>query len=736
MPTSGGLVTKQELIDAQLDTAHLGRVVNSKDVSGNPISTSTNRTGGANKTLDALQEEYQSAIQSAGGVSLGTWTSGVTTFNEYNEYAVFNGIPYKPKASTGLPYVAQGADPTVAPDDAFVQPYVEVDNDSIKEAHGVYGSYAAEVISDIDLGKTVGWSGVEDTVTVQEGQLWSVEDYAAGNNSGRLFFKVVAAATGTDDGGKYIDLPISGLQLRQNLPKIINAKCFGLKGNYTDNDLPQLIKLWDYAPWGSKILYPAGHYRFDGGHTHPLKQLYHTGVGRSPTFVPSAINISGTSFYFPTFSGLNKGGIYMPPAVGSDFCRFSSFEEMTLFGDGTNDDNGTVTCLKINNLGTHLKNVDSRYGAVGIENNYSVGANWDNLKIFASTFSVIHFYDPATPFVGGETNSVATENIYTNIQVATSKTNASAIGWYVDATCAYANNHHGGSFDAEQCYTGMRIEGRIAAKDHDGIQVFGAASFQSVGNIFDSLWFEGNAGNNLELVNDPGQAEPALTIRNKFEDVEKVFSTDDTQNTLSTPTGDRPLKLGSTKDAPQGVSGGWGSPFTSNQYLLHGKTVNAPLMRNIIAEKIPKISGNRSTINDKAVYEWTHAKNNVPLVASTINMANLDMFGSTNKSVMLDYSIVGTGNLGTHYAVTGKIQIKNDSDAITFTNMPSTESFLPAGTKPLTVQAIRVSVNTFGLFLFKDATVTETVNATVDLKLVVGAGNASDRQSVLTTFSV
>ncbi|AUR98431.1 pectin lyase fold/virulence factor [Vibrio phage 1.250.O._10N.261.55.E11] len=126
MATPGGLVDKQELIDAQLDTAHLGRVVNSKDASGAPISTSTNRTGGVNKTLDALEAEYLTAIQGAGGVSIGTWTSGVTTFTEYNEYSVFNGIPYKPRTSATLPYVAQGVDPTVAPDDANVQPYVEL----------------------------------------------------------------------------------------------------------------------------------------------------------------------------------------------------------------------------------------------------------------------------------------------------------------------------------------------------------------------------------------------------------------------------------------------------------------------------------------------------------------------------------------------------------------------------------------------------------------------------------
>ena len=64
MPTPSGLVTKQELIDAQLDTAHLGRVVNSKDASGAPITTSTNRTGGTNKTLDGLEADYQAEIDS------------------------------------------------------------------------------------------------------------------------------------------------------------------------------------------------------------------------------------------------------------------------------------------------------------------------------------------------------------------------------------------------------------------------------------------------------------------------------------------------------------------------------------------------------------------------------------------------------------------------------------------------------------------------------------------------
>ena len=382
----------------------------------------------------------------------------------------------------------------------------------------------------------------------------------------------------------------------------INAKAFGLKGDYTTDDKPQLVKLWDYAPWGSEIHYPEGCYKIDGGHTHPLKQLKHVGAFAAPTFVPSASNIRGTSFYFPTYTPTaNKGGLYMPPPDESNFCRFSLLQDITLFGDGVDDNTGDVTCLKINNLGTHLTRVYTRYGAVGIENNYSVGAKWDTVQASGSTYGVHHVYDPATPF-GTEKNSIATENLYTNILTATSKTNTNAIGWYQDATCQYANNHHGGSFDCEQCYTGAKFEGRISAKDHDGISAFGSAAFQSVGNVIDSGWFEANTGQNLVLSFDPGSDAPALTFRNLYQDSDKITTAADVKLILTTPEGDRPLKLGTTKDAAQGRTGTWQSPFTANQYLLHGKEGNFPLLRTIVEERVCKKLGNRSSINEKGGY--------------------------------------------------------------------------------------------------------------------------------------
>jgi len=63
------------------------------------------------------------------------------------------------------------------------------------------------------------------------GDYIAVIDYATGNNSGNLFFVAVGAGTGTDDGGAFIDLPGSGLQAKQNFPRILSWKMYGAVGN-------------------------------------------------------------------------------------------------------------------------------------------------------------------------------------------------------------------------------------------------------------------------------------------------------------------------------------------------------------------------------------------------------------------------------------------------------------------------------------------------------------------------
>lgn len=63
------------------------------------------------------------------------------------------------------------------------------------------------------------------------GQRVVVREYSTGSKSGVLFFKVVASGAGTVDGGKYINLPISGLQLEQNIKLPCDPRAWGAIGN-------------------------------------------------------------------------------------------------------------------------------------------------------------------------------------------------------------------------------------------------------------------------------------------------------------------------------------------------------------------------------------------------------------------------------------------------------------------------------------------------------------------------
>lgn len=87
-----------------------------------------------------------------------------------------------------------------------------------------------------------------------------VDNYHKNGNSGQLFFRAVPSGTGLHDGGKYIDLPVSGLQLEQNLKKPYNIKAWGAKGD------------------GDQTLYPTNK-TVDGGQV-VIAQETHDGLCR------------------------------------------------------------------------------------------------------------------------------------------------------------------------------------------------------------------------------------------------------------------------------------------------------------------------------------------------------------------------------------------------------------------------------------------------------------------------
>lgn len=100
--------------------------------------------------------------------------------------------------------------------------------------------------------------------TITLGQIWGVEDYALGNNSGLLLFKVVAASTGTPDGGSFLDHDTLSLQLKQLFPGYTCFKMFGATGAGTGSagaDQVPVQNCLNYTESNGLPIYPrAGEY--------------------------------------------------------------------------------------------------------------------------------------------------------------------------------------------------------------------------------------------------------------------------------------------------------------------------------------------------------------------------------------------------------------------------------------------------------------------------------------------
>jgi hypothetical protein len=77
-------------------------------------------------SVKQLTDEFHAAIRKAGDepINGGIWAAGVE-FTAYNQYMVKNGVTYKPKKTTTLPYVTRSDDPTYfsSTDGDYVQPF-------------------------------------------------------------------------------------------------------------------------------------------------------------------------------------------------------------------------------------------------------------------------------------------------------------------------------------------------------------------------------------------------------------------------------------------------------------------------------------------------------------------------------------------------------------------------------------------------------------------------------------
>ena len=130
-----------------------------------------------------------------------------------------------------------------------------------------------EVIADIDNENSIGGK-----VSLLIGDSVAVRDYATGNNSGVLFFKVVASGTGTADGGKYIDLPTLGLQLEQNMKLVPSIKDFGAVGDGVTNNT---VAIQAALTYGNNVAVPEGTFFSNALTRNDGLRLLGAGIGRS-----------------------------------------------------------------------------------------------------------------------------------------------------------------------------------------------------------------------------------------------------------------------------------------------------------------------------------------------------------------------------------------------------------------------------------------------------------------------
>ncbi|CAH9016345.1 hypothetical protein VP381E491_P0048 [Vibrio phage 381E49-1] len=119
---------------------------------------------------------------------------------------------------------------------------VKLEQGVVATRHDVSAGKKTKTFSSVFTDSTYGDVSVSG---VDIGDSVICEDYAPGNNSGVLFFKVVPSGTGVDDGGKYIDIDATK-QLEQNLKYPINPKAYGARADGSDAT-SRLQALIDYT---------------------------------------------------------------------------------------------------------------------------------------------------------------------------------------------------------------------------------------------------------------------------------------------------------------------------------------------------------------------------------------------------------------------------------------------------------------------------------------------------------
>ena len=552
------------------------------------------------------------------------------------------------------------------------------------------------------------------TISFPIGKIIKTLEFSIGRGGGGKY--VVIAGTGTANNMNIVANNNTGQSIDLVIGMFLYPAQFG-SGQGGADDTGIINHVWTIASAGATIKYPKGQVPITNL-VHPFKQLYHEGTGTSSGRSPD--DTSGTTLR--AIGATNSYMIYMPPPNPlnpAENCRFSSFKDMSCFGNGTLtglDDDATNNFIKINNQGTNFENFTVRWIKVGIEVNTNTGQKWERMTITCSAISVLFKYDPLTPFNALEI-SFSTASTYKDISINTSRLNVNAVGWYIDATCAYAQNTLI-NIDIEACYTGMIVEGRVASKDavSGSTIAIGAGGFGGAGNNHIGCWFEAN-NFDVQVVYDAGFNEPAI----QWNSLTRTGFLIHGQKSSSWVQGYNSIQaiMPDLLEQGEGSIGDFGAPFTPNQYVISGPKINTPEIKSLIHSRIPLQATDRLTINANSSFEFDAFVQQTPFSTSPLNICNV-WLGNSTQSATLEVTAVGTDVAKQHHMTKATYLITNTDDVIASGLVNEIHS---GAAQSFHVQGVRTAPNVLGIFVWKDVTVGNVTHTTFNFKLTIGGSN-------------
>ena len=194
---------------------------------------------------------------------------------------------------------------------------------------GVYTDITFNTVADAIAGTLPDSTTLSQTV----GQTARTLGYTSANDGGGAEYVVVAAGTGTDDGGSYHDMD-NGLQLELIHTSDIDVKIFGALGNDLTDDTVAFQNCHDFlkSEGGGVVHIPEGSFRVQG-------VIFESGVswigtGTDSTFIKIIPGVISTT------------GIFISTSTAPDDITGIRFEDFTLIGDGTSSNfipNGDAT---------------------------------------------------------------------------------------------------------------------------------------------------------------------------------------------------------------------------------------------------------------------------------------------------------------------------------------------------------------------------------------------------------